>query len=176
MRRAALLPLFAVLAACSGTVGTYPPSPNPATQTAAANWPAPDNRLTPGAVTPGCTYPRPASQRDVTPTTRRAVLAAYHYTGPTDLGHVELDHRVPFSLCGSNGRRNLWPEPYDGARREPYTANFKDKLERVIASRVRYHRMTLAQAQAVFLGDWRVGWCRWVYPDPSNPDVVCPAK
>jgi len=29
--------------------------------------------------------------------------------------------------------------------------------------------MTLSQAQAVFLGDWRLGWCRYV----KDPGVTC---
>jgi hypothetical protein len=127
------------------------------------SWPTPRNDLTPGAVTPGCTYPRPKTERDVTAATRRHVLAAYHYTGPTDITHVELDHRVPFSLCGSNGALNLWPETVDGVTQSEYVHNRKDELELAIASKVRHGKMTLAQAQAIFLGDWRDAWCRYVH-------------
>jgi hypothetical protein len=134
----------------------------------ASTWPVPDDTLTPGAVKPGCTYPVPAG-RNVTSTTRAQVFAVYHYTGPTDLAHVELDHRVPHSLCGTDDARNLWPEPYDGAPVSTYVHNMKDRLEALIASKVRYGSMTLAAAQALFEGDWRKAFCTYV----THPGVDC---
>jgi hypothetical protein len=134
------------------------------------SWPTPNRDLTPGAVTPGCTYPRPKTQRDVTAATKRAVAAAYHYVGPSGLAYVEYDHDVPFSLCGSNGRRNIWPELYDGAPVSRYIHNRKDQLEEVIATKVRHHKMPLVQAQAIFLGDWRLAWCKYVHA----AGVACP--
>jgi len=169
-----------LLAGCAVTNDqppTLPQPTGPATSTSYApphpiaveDWPKPDDRLTPGAVTPGCTYPRPKTQRDVTAATRRQVLAAYHYTGPTDITHLELDHRVPFALCGANSAPNLWVEIADGVHQSKYIHNRKDELELAIASKVRNHKMTLSQAQAVFLGDWRLGWCRYV----KDPGVTC---
>lgn len=174
MKLAALALTGLALVACSSTVGTYSPAPSPATTPAptgqvAVQWPAPDDHLTPGAVTPGCTYPRPKSQRDVTAATKRRVEAEYGYTGPTDIGHIEIDHRVPFFLCGSNEPENLWVEPYDGVRQSTYVHNYKDQLESVIARRVEHHLMSLHDAQQVFYGDWRLAWCRYVH----KTGVIC---
>src|SRR4029077_14488047 len=177
---------FALALASNHSAGTGPQSPATSApsltprEAVASAWPAPDQRLTPGAIVPGCTYPRPAYQRSVTSATRRIVLAMYHHTAaPGD----ELDHRVPFALCGAdsyacNGpssctlaERNLWPEPYDGVKVTSYVHNYKDKLEDVIARLVRIglpRGMTLAQGQAVFLGDWREGYCHYIDPDPCR--------
>ena len=171
----ALLTVLLVTACTTGrSTPTYSPSPSPSTSSGrpvfpsdALSWPVPNDRLTPGLVVKGCTYPRPKSQRDV-PTSEKTVVAGmYHYTGPRAL--VEFDHRVPFSLCGDNGVTNIWPEPYDGVTTSTYIHNRKDELELAIASKVRHHTMTLPQAQAIFLGDWRVGWCTYVH----TPGVTC---
>ena len=164
MRRYALLCAL-LLAGCA--VGQSTPTSTP-TASVAASWPAPDDRLTPGAVV-ACTLPRPPSQRDVPAAEKRAVAAAYHYTGPGGIAYVEYDHRVPFALCGANDARNIWPEPYDGANRSAYVWNFKDQLEAAVIRAVRSGRLTLAQGQAVFMGDWRTAWCKWVH----TAGVVC---
>jgi hypothetical protein len=177
---AALITLLVIVTGCSaGTVQTYSPQPSP---DVAASWPAPREDLTPGAVIPGCTYPRPDDQRKVTAATKHAVAARYGYTGPSGLAHVEYDHRVPESLCGADSwacprhagtcpaaEANIWPEPYDGAPTSRYVYNRKDQLEAVIAGKVRHHYLTLAQGQQVFLGDWRVAWCEYVH----DPGVTC---
>jgi hypothetical protein len=108
----------------------------------------------------------------VTATTRAAALARYHYTGPFGLAYVELDHRVPFFLCGANTVANLWPEPYDGVRVSTFVHNRKDQLEATTARLVRAGTITQAQAVALFLGDWRVAWCHLVHKPGDG--VVCP--
>jgi hypothetical protein len=158
------------LAGCGSGPGYYVGSGSPPAQQQAMSWPVPRNDLTPGAIAPGCTYPRPKTERDVTAATKDEVAAWYHYHGPAGLAHVEYDHRVPFSLCGGNGPANIWPEPYDGAPTSRYIHNRKDQLEEVIATKVRYHKMTLAQGQAVFLGDWPLAWCKYVHA----AGVSCP--
>jgi uncharacterized protein YceK len=135
----------------------------------AMSWPVPDQRLTPGAVV-ACTLPRPPSQRAVTTAEKNEIAAAYGYTGPRGIAYLEFDHRVPFALCGSNGPDNVWPERADGIRQTSYVHNRKDQLEDVIIRDVHAGRLTLAQGQRVFLGDWRVGWCFYVHA----PGVVCP--
>jgi len=135
-----------------------------------ATWPAP-LPSTPGALTTGCTYPRATTERAVTTATKTAAAKAYGYTGPTGLAYVEYDHRIPFSLCGSNGLANIWPEVVDGVTQSTYVHNRKDQLEGYAARQVRYHRWTLAFAQAVFApGDWRLAWCRYL----KYPGVSCP--
>ncbi len=126
------------------------------------SWPVQNPAFTSGAVIPGCTYPRPASQRNVTAATKRRVAAEYRYTGPTARTAVEFDHLIPFSLCGADTAANIWPEPVDGTKQTAYIANAKDELEDAIASKVRYGKMTLAQGQDVFRHDWRVEWCLYI--------------
>jgi hypothetical protein len=177
--------VLAVVVALTGCTAAGPqprtaaPSPAPTVATAtptaavvATTWPVPDDSLTPGAVTPGCTYPRPTSERAVTTTTKTTVAREYGYTGPAGLDHVEYDHRIPFSLCGSNGSANIWPESYDGVNQSTYTHNFKDELEAYAARQVRYHHWTLTYAQNVFRGDWRAGWCVYLgYPGVDCTDL-----
>jgi hypothetical protein len=189
--RAAAVAVLLMVAGCGsipsspqGAFSTIPPPTTPAPSSTstppidparAVTWPLPDRTLTPGSVTPGCTYPRPAGQRDVTAATRRAVLAEYKYTGPTSA--VEIDHLIPFSLCGANAVSNLWVEPNaDLATPGPYSLNHKDLSEAAIASKVRYHKVdgggewTLARAQALFKDtDWRVIYCTYV----THPAVDC---
>ncbi len=134
----------------------------------AAAWPAPNQRLTPGAVV-ACTLPRPPGQRDVPQSEKNRIAAAYRYAGPRGIAYLEFDHRVPFALCGANDARNVWPEPYDGAPRSAFVHNRKDQLEAAVIRLVHAHRLTLARAQAVFLGDWRRAWCIYVH----TPGVAC---
>lgn len=79
---------------------------------------------------------------------------------------VELDHRVPLA-CGGNPRdpRNLWPESWTGLR----NAHAKDKLESFEHRAVCAHRITLAQCQAVFLGDF---WTEYDKLFPTDPAVA----
>lgn len=162
---------------------TATPSPKPTATTsgidpkAAMSWPVPDEDLTPGSLTPGCSYPRDADERNVTAATKRKVLATYDIADdPSDPYDIELDHLIPFSLCGSNGPTNIWPERYDGVKKSAFVRNQKDRLEAFAARQVRYHDAdphrgwTLAFAQQVFRGDWRVAWCKYV----PTAGVTCP--
>lgn len=142
-------------------------SPHPGTPVA-RTWPAPDDRLTPGAVV-RCALPRPASERHVSAVEKDQVAAAYGYAGPRGLRYLEFDHRVPFALCGSNGPTNLWPERYDGVPTTAFVHNRKDQLELLVTRKVRDGELSLRQAQSIFLGDWRQGWCRYVH----DPITLC---
>lgn len=133
----------------------------------ADSWPSPNNSLTPGAVTPRCTYPRDPDERDVTQKTKRTVKRWYRYNGPSGLEHVEYDHRIPFSLCGSNGPENIWPQPADDVDQSAFVHNHKDELEAYVARQVRSGRWTLKRAQDVFRGDWRDAWCDYIR-DPAS--------
>lgn len=149
-------------------------SSQPAGSNNAMSWPVPNQTLTPGAIVPGCTYPRPArSPNEVTNAERQAIATTYHYTGRTGLTYVEYDHRIPYSLCGLGGvglTKNIWPEPADGIKQTTFVHNRKDQLEDIIASLVRNHSMTLVQGQAIFTGDWRLAWCKYVH----SAGVTCP--
>jgi hypothetical protein len=146
----------------------------------AMTWPVPDPELTPGSLTPGCTYPRKSSERNVTAATKRSILAAYKITdNPGDPYDLELDHLIPFSLCGANGKTNVWPQRYDGVKVSAFVRNRKDSLESYAARQVAAHAKdphrgwTLAFAQDVFRSDWRVKWCQY-RSHYASAGVKCP--
>jgi hypothetical protein len=67
----------------------------------------------------------------------------------------EVDDRIPISLGGANVVQNLWPEA--GFTHPSY--HDKDRLEFYVWEAVcKYHRMTLAEGQDIFLNDWTVGY------------------
>jgi hypothetical protein len=131
---------------------------------------APDNRLTPGALTssdpavvchPG--YSREhrlyQSDRSAYDAMRKAVFAAYGVPW-SEHNQRELDHRVPLALGGADAIANLWPEPLPPT---PWNAVLKDQLEyRAVVAACYRHAITLSEAQAIFLGDWRIGYCRLI--------------
>jgi hypothetical protein len=58
-------------------------------------------------------------------------------------GH-QIDHLLPLALGGADNDANVWVQPIEEALQ-------KDELERWAACEVcRYHRMTLAECQALF--------------------------
>jgi hypothetical protein len=136
---------------------------------------APDDRVTPGATNPSVT------QSDIDETicvrgwtrtirppesyTYRLKRAQLHspnspyFVFDARLRDFEEDHRVPLGLGGApRDHRNLWPEPRHGQ----WNAEKKDELEDAIHSLVCRNEMTLQQGQAVFLGDWRDGYRKYV--------------
>lgn len=69
----------------------------------------------------------------------------------------EIDHRVPLCLGGADEAANLWPQ-----HRESYPK--KDDLEAYACRMVCRGAVPLAEAQAWFLGDWRVAYHRELAP------------
>jgi hypothetical protein len=119
----------------------------------------PDPSATPGALNPRVTQAniheticrrgwtrtiRPP--RDYTTSLKRQQLARGPYAAwHARLRDYEEDHLVPLSLGGAPwDTRNLWPEPWDDAKR-------KDDAEARFHHLVCAHRMTLDAAQRVFL-------------------------
>lgn len=86
---------------------------------------------------------------------KAAQLAAQGLTGDPHLW--EEDHRIPLE-CGGNPTdpANLSPELWDG----PYGAHVKDVTENYERRRLCKGLITLAQCQAIFLGDWRTEYDR----------------
>jgi hypothetical protein len=73
-------------------------------------------------------------------------MRAGHLSG--NPSEYEEDHRVPLALGGApRDPRNLWPEPIGAAL-------LKDRLETAIHRDLCSGRLSLAQAQAIFLGDY----------------------
>lgn len=67
------------------------------------------------------------------------------------LGNYEEDHRVPLSAGGHpTDPRNLWPQRWSGQ----YGATAKDILERRAHRDLCAGRITLAEDQAIWLGDF----------------------
>jgi hypothetical protein len=90
---------------------------------------------------------------------RRAVFAAYGVPR-SEHNQMELDHRVPLALGGADAIANLWPQPLPPT---PWNAVLKDQLEyRAVVAACYRHAITLSEAQAIFLGDWRIGYCRLI--------------
>ncbi|GAC1319146.1 MAG: hypothetical protein NVSMB12_18320 [Acidimicrobiales bacterium] len=83
---------------------------------------------------------------------KRAQLASGYSVGsdrnPAD---YEEDHLVPLEIGGHpTAEANLWPQPRAGI----FGAGTKDKLENVVNHLVCDGRMSLADAQKLFMTDW----------------------
>jgi len=90
---------------------------------------------------------------------KRRLMREQH---PGDDPHqYELDHKVPIEIGGCpNCETNVWLEPW----RDPNhhhcefdtlaDAACKDRLENYVHRQICSGKMTLAQGQALFLGDW----------------------
>src|ERR1700722_4493723 len=116
---------LAVACGASQSPGSSSGAENKTSGVDVSGFQAPDASMTPGKVltrdisvisAPGYT----ASVRNVPDSEKKAVAAAYNYTGP-DSG-VEYDHLVSLELGGSNDAENIWPQPIKEAR-------VKDQLE-----------------------------------------------
>lgn len=129
--------------------------------------PAPDPVLTPGEVRTGVTRAQSCAikwgtdERAVTSAMRRQVYREYGYP----LGNADprcpcvVDHRVPRELLGADKLANLWVQTAKNART-------KDRLENLIHRLMCAGKLTLAEAQGVFLGDWREGYHSYFGQDP----------
>lgn len=70
----------------------------------------------------------------------------------------EVDHVVSLALGGGDVAYNLFPEPGNNLG-ACFTYHTKDRLEVFLWNSVcRHHTMTLSDAQAELLGDWRVSY------------------
>lgn len=177
MRRLAALGLLLLaMTACSSATNSQAPgvagSPSPSSVTytipsEVIQIPAPAASGLPPASTPGslnlavtqanlgsticvkgwtATIRPPASYTGVL---KRRQMTALGLVGP--LSAYELDHRVPLEVGGNpTDPANLWPEPWNG----PTGAHAKDAIENQVHADICAGRMTLAQGEAIFLGNW----------------------
>jgi hypothetical protein len=120
----------------------------------------PNRRLTPGvALKVGaariCRPGYASSVRNVPASEKEAVYARY------GVAHVpyahEVDHLVSLELGGSNGIRNLWPEPYAGR----WGARTKDVLENRLHALVCSGRLRLRFAQRIEARNWVAAYRRY---------------
>ena len=131
----------------------------------------PDDTLTPGVVgsaefadvcglVDGQTYSQ--RHRETTQKMKNEAYAAYSVNKAGR--EFEIDHRVPLCVGGADDPRNLWPEL--GWQHPSF--HDKDRLEaRVCRAVCRTRTMTLAEGQAIFLGDWIAGF-QSVYGEPPQ--------
>ncbi|HEX4080080.1 MAG TPA: hypothetical protein VHX61_14540 [Rhizomicrobium sp.] len=125
----------------------------------------PDRRFTPGAINPDVTQANidsticvPGFTKSIRPPARyTSRLKREQLDGPArgyddrEMRDYEEDHDVPLEVGGNpTDPRNQWPGPLHG----PWNAHTKDKLENLMHALVCSHQITLAEAQAAFLGDW----------------------
>ncbi len=93
-------------------------------------------------------------------------MRAWGITGKPSL--YEGDHDIPISAGGDPvSPLNRWVESWKGK----CGAHAKDRLELLVHRRICSGRMTLAEGQAVFTGNWVEGFNRLVGPlhCPSGP-------
>lgn len=140
----------------------------------------PDPVLTPGAVRTTriediCGH-KTGEFRHVTVTEKIASRRAYgiksefdSYCGNADADGkrgCETDHKVPLVVGGGNppgSIANLWSQRPDG----PFGYHVKDKCEERVGRDICNGKISVADAQAVFLGDWRKTCRPWVPELPS---------
>lgn len=118
--------------------------------------------IAPGAINPAVTQEN-IRQTVCVPNWTKTVRPPASYTNKLKLQQMqslgltgkpsdfEEDHRLDLA-CGGAPRdpRNLYPQPWNGQ----YGAHSKDKVESYEHRRLCRGEITLAQCQAVFLGDW----------------------
>src|SRR6266496_3376506 len=131
----------------------------------------PNPALTPGLVAStdpadvcgrvdGLTYSQ--RHRDTTKKMKADTYAAYHIDKAGR--DFEVDHRVPLCAGGADDAKNLWPQ--EGWQHPSF--HDKDRLETFVCRAICItHKMTLAEGQAVFLGDW-VACFEKVYGQPPQ--------
>lgn len=137
----------------------------------------PNLALTPGVARAGLTTVKICSTkwgkdvRHVTEAMKREVFAAYGMSGnddprciPHGAQRCEIDHLVSRELGGADDVKNLWPQPYGT---QPWNALLKDKLENRLHKEMCAGRITLKQAQAMLVNDWRIAYRRY-YGEPQG--------
>lgn len=120
----------------------------------------PDPVLTPGVVETRdvdiICHHSTKERRHATPAEKRAVYKAYGLANRHDGfcaagGGCDLDDREPIECGGENSPANLWPQIRTGA----YNQVMKNRLEGLCHRLVCEGKITPAEGQAWFLGDWK---------------------
>lgn len=116
--------------------------------------PAPDPRLTPGAVVPVtrgdiCAAPG-AAARVIPASLQRKVFEEYGMANAQPRAY-EVDYLITPELGGSDDIQNLWPQPYSSTA---WNARVKDELEDRLHELVCAGQIDLATAQRDISSDW----------------------
>lgn len=119
----------------------------------------PDANLTPGEADPALTMEvlcaagfTTKTYRNVDAATKRDAYAAYAMQpnkGACAGKGCEVDHLISLELGGSNGLKNLWPQPYGG----PWNAHMKGRLENRLHRLVCAGKLGLQEAQDEIAAD-----------------------
>ena len=125
----------------------------------------PDLNITPGAVRAGlskakiCKIKWGKDERHVTQAMKQQAFALYGYSGnddpkcvPAGKRHCEIDHLISRELGGADEVSNLWPQAYGTS---PWNAVLKDKLENRLNKEMCAGSITLRDARAMLVNDWR---------------------
>ena len=136
----------------------------------------PDLSKTPGVARAGLTKSKICSIKwgkdecHVTAAMEREVFALYGLSGnddprcvPSGKQHCEVDHLISRELGGADNVKNLWPEAYGTT---PWNAHLKDKLENRLNKEMCAGHITLQQARAMLVHDWRVAYKKY-YGEPQ---------
>lgn len=143
----------------------------------------PDPKITPGVLNPAVTQENlkttvcvggwSSKQRPSVSWTaprERESIKQYGYED-TNPSNFEYDHRVPISLSGApRDTANLWPQKLTGE----YNALMKDRLEYRVYRDLCAGKVTLKQAQDIFLGDWTKAYDRLELTFGSMEEAIDP--
>jgi hypothetical protein len=88
-------------------------------------------------------------RRHVTASMKQKILKKYGVT-PGERKNIEIDHRVPLCAGGVNAEENLWAEPYA----PKLGAHEKDWLELHVCEDICKRKISIHDAQKIFLGNW----------------------
>jgi hypothetical protein len=91
-------------------------------------------------------------QRHTTAAEKQAAFDAYRIRKAGR--DFEIDHRIPLCLGGGDVPENRWPQ--EGWLHPSF--HDKDRLETRLGRMVCSNRMSLRDAQAIFLGNWIAGF------------------
>ena len=93
----------------------------------------PNPNLTPGMADPALTVVvlcapgfSPKTIRNVPTARKKAIYRVYAIASNQAPCPCEIDHLIPLGIGGSNGPRNLWPQPESTV---PWNSKLKDQLE-----------------------------------------------
>jgi len=110
-------------------------------------------------------YPRPSAA--LSEALKGQVMKLYG-VGDSRWSKVEADHYFPVWLGGATSRQNFWPEE-NYVHAQGFNHNPKDVLEFKLFNMVcTSHTMTPMQARAIFEGDWRKAYTKYVGPRKSS--------
>lgn len=109
-------------------------------------------------------------ERAVTAAMKRQAFASYGLSGNDDPACVpdahgkrcEIDHLISRELGGADAVKNLWPQAYGSS---PWNAHRKDTLENRLHKEMCAGRLSLANARASLVQDWRRAY-RQYYGSP----------